>query len=149
MTKPRSKKETRKLIRSYTEKWKGLLWLREWDTHNRYVIGTLSVNGEPDERAAACTTVRWQYRSACIDYRIDSLLDVVPEELERIVAHELLHAVIAEMREWTSGDAMKHEERVVTWLAEAFMDANRAITGLHEENAKLHEAALAAQAAAV
>jgi Fe-S cluster biosynthesis and repair protein YggX len=107
----------KKKIQEIFEKWSYLLGLRWWDvslTLSKEKTDFLKDNGET---VLARTWADWRYMKATIliNYREIKLLD--PEEIEKIIVHELCHVLVNEMRE---GD-ITHEERVVTTLTNAFL----------------------------
>jgi hypothetical protein len=72
----------------------------------------------PDHPDALMTTVSdWRYMTATIRVSMDWLQHAPEKEIDRNILHELLHAVVCEMR---NGE-VDHEERVVTMLTNSFL----------------------------
>lgn len=90
------------------KKWVGQLWLGQWDVRT-----TWEWNGISDRQNAAATcTADWQYMHARIRFDVPYCSTLPPDELEVVVVHELLHAVVNEMQK----RGISHEERVVSHL---------------------------------
>lgn len=119
----------KKRVKKYLDKWIasiGLGWWKiniEWET----------VRSEEDDRGSCAAEARttWEYREATIVFYLEVVAGESDEELEYIVLHELMHVFVNEMREWqcataeTVYEAVRHEERVCTDLAKAFLWASR------------------------
>lgn len=96
-------------------KWTKLLGLELWDIAVELAPDT----GEADinlEAVAECMS-HWQYERATIRFLQEYVDSVDDACLERTVIHELLHCVLAEMRE----EGAKHEERTTVNLTRAFL----------------------------
>ncbi len=102
-----------KRITRLTAEWKKKLGLGDWTLH-------VSFEGSRGDMARACVLERhWEYRFAVIEFYTDTCKN--DDDLETHVVHELLHCVLAEME----CKRRKHEERVVTTLAEAFIELKK------------------------
>lgn len=72
------------------------------------------------------TSVSWAYLSAVISLNLAAFADLADEEeQERVIVHEACHILVHEMRAATRCNCeeydMRHEERVCTILAAAFL----------------------------
>jgi len=107
----------KKKIKEIFERWTYLLGLRWWDISLTFSKEKSYFYKDDGSRILAKTWSDWRYMKATIliNYREIKLLD--PEEIEKIIIHELCHVLVNEMRE---GD-ISHEERVVTTLTKAFL----------------------------
>jgi len=77
----------------------------------------------------------WEYKQCALIISVDAVKDYSDRELRSFLTHELLHAVLQEMREWGNGwesldgdskeykSKMKHEEHVVTMMTAGYMEA--------------------------
>ena len=59
----------------------------------------------------------WRYMTCTIYFNIPAMKSKTEDEIEKIIIHELCHALVNEMRE----GHIDHEERVVTTLTKAFL----------------------------
>ncbi len=66
--------------------------------------------------------IKWEYITADFHWNVRDMADVPDFLLDRIVRHEIAHALVREMREWADGgeNQLAHEERVVSKLAFVF-----------------------------
>lgn len=103
------KAKFRSKVTKYHDEWKNLLALSWWKHEIAFFDHMTNVDGTSP--LAECT-VNWQYQEYTININEYDLCKQDNVALKRIILHELLHVVVAEMRE---GD-LKHEERVVTLL---------------------------------
>lgn len=110
-------KAERKRIRTIAKRWRYPLGLDEWHMTTRYTQGNLIVDGTVSTGAVGCASVRWQYREAELDFNLEKTAKLTDEELEEIYVHEAMHVILNEMRD----EDIKHEERVASSLAFAFM----------------------------
>ena len=97
--------------------------------HVWYRDGT--TGSEPDSvvpirDSAARAEVHWEYVHVNFHWNLELISDETDEGLDRMVRHEIAHALINEMRMWgpsthrdeqARDEALKHEERVATELA--------------------------------
>lgn len=128
MTDKEFHKQKRRVKAAY-EKWHSPTGMGEWiGSHIWHRDGTC---GETDGiKYGAETTARayvsWEYITVCFHWNLESIANHNDDELDRIVRHEIAHALINEMRMYgppfhrddqAKEEAMKHEERVVTKLA--------------------------------
>jgi hypothetical protein len=72
----------------------------------------------------ARASVAWEYLHVTFHWNLSEIADKTDAELDRVVRHEICHALVNEMRmdpidmtRQHAADAMKHEERVVSTLA--------------------------------
>lgn len=105
----KSKKKFRKSVLGYHEKWKRLLALSWW--RSKVVFFNYLTNPDGSTFVASCD-VNWQYQDYTLNINEIDLRRRSNSTIERVVVHELLHAVVNEMRE----QGIKHEERVTTHL---------------------------------
>lgn len=115
-------------IERLADKWLQPLGLPWWSVKIEYSRET--IDRRTDGRCCvAQTMVDWHYLQATITFDMQAVADETDEDLERYFVHECCHILINEMREWApeqleaekAADAIKHEERVVTTLASAFI----------------------------
>lgn len=110
------KNVTHKLLR----KWKYLLFLNTWkiDSDIRDYI-----NGKEGYQTIATCDADWRYFEATVHFSHMKMKDMEEIEIEKIIIHELLHAVVNEMEY----NGMEHEERVVSHLSMimSWMDAHK------------------------
>jgi predicted aminopeptidase len=109
--------QLKKLIRKFTLKWRGKLWLGMWRINN-YYHDNLSASEHTRKGVdvvGACTT-DWRYLTADIDYGLKPMQTMTDNQIERIVVHELCHVVVNQMREPT----YDNEESVVSHMTAAW-----------------------------
>jgi len=112
----------RKRVRREMNKWRNLMGLGSWAFSYVYCREGLDV---PDGYAAEGRTClmrvnsAWEYCEAEIAISMPMMLETPDEELSRICIHEMMHVLVAELRE--GADDIRHEERVVTMLTKAAM----------------------------
>jgi hypothetical protein len=115
-------------IQTLSDKWivpLGLKWWRVNLEFNRDVTGDHG-NGRC---AVAETMVDWHYLLATITFNIPAVAEQADDELETMFVHECCHILVNEMRMWApknidadkNDEAMHHEERVASTLANAFI----------------------------
>lgn len=104
------------------DKWLDELGLNWWST--RFQWHRESPVAEHNEGVRFCIACRchadWQYLEATIQVYLPELEDLTDERIERIMVHEFCHMLVNELRD-VSDDWLKHEERVCTTLATAFL----------------------------
>jgi len=113
---------TKKRIKKYFEKWRYQLGINWWKvTLNYSRVPLEDVNGIKGPLATNETS--WQYGSVSLAFDCVALFPCSNEDVEDTVVHELLHAIVNEMRDFDRGrpDSIKHEERVVTNLTDAML----------------------------
>lgn len=94
------------------QKWTANLGLRYWKCTCKWY----RENFIPDhDQAIATCDANWKYLIVEASFCCDPIGRMADDELERVVVHELLHALVNEMRE----DGIEHEERVVSQLTNA------------------------------
>ena len=128
MTDKEYRKQKRRVELAYT-KWHIPAGLGDWIvSHAWHRDGTAGKqdNQPPQEHEpTARASVAWEYITVCFHWNLQSIADNSDAEVDRIVRHEICHALINEMRMWgprlhrdeqARDEAMKHEERVATRL---------------------------------
>ena len=101
----------KRLIKLTTE-WKKKLGLQDWTIH-------VSIEESRGDTARACVLERhWEYKYAVIEFYTRTMRNDDPADIEKHVVHELLHVVLSELE----CKKKKHEERVITTLAEAICE---------------------------
>lgn len=125
-------KTQRRRVQALLDKWLqplGLLW---WKIDVTWDKATICDDKGPDrEHCLAHVHVQWEYLQAAITFHLFKILDENDENLERIVVHELCHILVKEMRapiapsDEVNDEWRKHEERVVSALASAFLWTRR------------------------
>ncbi len=110
-------KRQRDRIKAVARKWRSTLGMYEWEIFTQYVDGDLLIDGTLSSTAAACANTIWEYKRATLKFNLKAVADMSDTELERVYIHEVMHVIVNEMRE----EDEKHEERVCTMLANAFM----------------------------
>ena len=104
----------------YVRKWDeplGLRWWRQAHEWCREPIGEASEGRFVGGRA----TVDWKYRLVTYQWYLPGLAKLLNDDIEETVVHEMMHVLVAEMRQWeNANDALDHEERCCTVLARAF-----------------------------
>lgn len=106
-------------VRAAFEKWILLLGLRYWQCdleHRRIPFPDKRDDGHVILAKCFC---KWQYRQVTVEYSAFDMAKMNKEEVERVIVHELCHALVNEMRE--SDEDGKHEESVVSGLTSAFI----------------------------
>lgn len=114
-------------IEHFSDKWLkplGLLsWWRLHFCYDRAVFDT----SEHSIGCVAFTKVSWEYLEATITFALPGVEKLNDEELEYVFVHECMHILVAEMRDLLQHNGtsevmlIKHEERVCTTLALAFI----------------------------
>lgn len=110
MTTTRTSKQLIDVIRKYIKKWKTNLFLGSWRI-NFNVRDYLKTGDDGFGTIATCDS-SWQYFEATLNFSLEKMANMEEKDIEGVVVHELLHAVVNEMRE----EDIKHEERVVSQL---------------------------------
>lgn len=115
------KREARAVVKATIKRWKPLLGLGAWEIVVHF-IGEDAVppryRGEEghDYMPLMWIEPEWEYMHACITVVVPRITGYDAESIAAFVRHELLHAVVNEMRV----DDVRHEERVVSTLEHAF-----------------------------
>ncbi len=119
-----------KVLKIYNS-WKNELGLRDWAIRLHFERDV------PEESTPfvvlGLTSASWAYKIAEVTFKLENFKDRTDYEIEEIVVHELCHILVCEMRTTVGSrelaDEMnRHEERVATQLARAFIwtrDAGR------------------------
>ncbi len=114
--------EQKARVEALVERWLGTLGLRWWRTEIVYCRKWITDDqGEPDLDSHARTRVHWQYLDAEMQWNMPRLHELSDEQLELIFVHECMHILVNEMRDDKADELPKHEERVATLLAKAFL----------------------------
>lgn len=102
-------------VRRAAGKWHRALGLGTWK-----VIYVYDREGTLENRKAQgeCTS-DWRYKEARITINMPRVAGLTDGELEQLVVHEQVHALVNEMHEATD-EGRAHEERVVSDLTAAF-----------------------------
>jgi hypothetical protein len=112
-------KRQKKRVQKYLRHWKILLGLGVWRIDVEWYDGRLTeTRGGHDSRdtVLADIHVSWEYLKATMRVNIEAVSKLSDEQLEEVIIHELLHAVVNEMRNFSADDGIYHEERVVSTL---------------------------------
>ena len=130
MAQPEEPKELTQKFRCQLllEQWIRILGLGYWDIVVEYVEGYSKAR----QNLLAMVETHWEYQSAYITVYLSQVAYRSDEELEHDLVHELCHVLVNEMREEDLDD--KHEERVATSLASAFLWTWKAGAGKLEVN---------------
>jgi hypothetical protein len=127
------------------DKWIQPLGLRWWRVNFAYSDQPLKSDAPDGRTCFAQAMVDWEYLNATITFDMQAVADEKDDEqLEQTFVHECCHILVNEMRMWADSEmpsekhheAMKHEERVVTQLANAFIWAYEAGIKAAKQNVK-------------
>lgn len=118
-------KQQKKRITPLVREWRERLGLTNWNLTHHYHDGTFHLDdGSNSDQAVGACFSRWQYQTIKLDFNAQQTARFDDDELREIVIHELMHAMVNEMRdpytEWTK-ERSAHEERVVTMLTNAII----------------------------
>lgn len=91
--------------------WKSRLYLNNWDIDVMYDWNGIKPIQQGLEPCGTCDA-DWKYMQATLHFGIPMCSVLSHDNLERVVIHELLHAIVNEMRQ----NGIEHEERVVSHL---------------------------------
>lgn len=108
-------KRIKKLIRKHLKWWVYWLGLTHWNIALKFCKSSTEDGGV--KLAGAHVDTLWEYQRATIEFYINDLTHLVEREIESLIVHELIHIMVNEMYE----SGVKHEERVVTTLENAFL----------------------------
>lgn len=122
-------REQKKRVQKYLDKWITPLGLRWWKIDVVWDRATHCDSDPPggSEHCAAHVKCRWEYLEATVTFHLLQLIEQKDDDLEKVIVHELCHVLVNEMRapiapnDETHAEWMKHEERVVSTLACAFI----------------------------
>lgn len=108
-------------IKPLVEKWITPLGLKWWrKIHFDYARH----RKDSENSCVADTEVSWEYCEATVTFYVPTIntKEIDDAELEYFIIHEYMHVLVKEMR-WQddNADNRRHEERVCTQLAQAFM----------------------------
>lgn len=123
------------LIDRLVDVWQERLRLGYWGIHCYYYrSGAAFIREAPEgatkDTSAMCQSL-WQYLTANLYFNVEKMVDTGDsEDWERIVIHEMTHAVVDELyhsgkaqdgnTEYEKDEWAAHNERVVTHLADSF-----------------------------
>jgi hypothetical protein len=128
-------------LKKLIDKWVKPIGLGWWNVQFAYSREPLDLGphiaNTGTEQCVAKTHAHWQYLDALIEWNMQRIEEMDDEDLERAFVHELCHVFVNEMRMWGNAEmetekadeAIRHEERVVTQLTNAFLWTRRAGTG--------------------
>lgn len=117
----------KKRLKTLQDKWVAPLGLRWWKVTFSYSREPLKSDATDGRTCLAQTMVDWEYLNATITFDMQCIAGESDDDLEKTFVHECMHVFVHEMRMWAGPElthekqeeAMKHEERVVTQLANA------------------------------
>lgn len=111
-------KRQKKRVLKHLRHWKVMLGLGVWRIDTEWYDGRLPETRGGDDRniVLADMHVSWEYLKATMRVNVEAVAALSDERLEEVIIHELLHAVINEMRNYSADDGIYHEERVVSTL---------------------------------
>lgn len=105
-------------VKAAVERWHEPLGLRLWQRVDvGYYREPLTNDKGKTLTAAADCHADWKYLCASLRFCLPKTADWDDEQVDYIVRHEMLHALVNEMRADEGHDDIDHEERVVTQLA--------------------------------
>lgn len=134
--------------------WSERLRLQDWSiSFNGFRDGIPDDRKNPGSDAIMVICCLWQYKSATIDLDAPKILeflnDLDEDAIQKSILHELLHAVVHEMRPDQCGaftesmdddiplHQIKHEERVVEHLTEVIWQAYNGVPTVSVVDASL------------
>lgn len=111
-------KRQKKRIQKCLRHWKILLGLGVWRIDIEWYDGRLTETrtNDPHSTVLADIHVSWEYLKATMRVNVEAVSKLDDEQLDELIIHELLHAVVNEMRNYSADDGIYHEERVVSTL---------------------------------
>lgn len=124
----------KKRLKALQEKWVTDLGLRWWHVTFSYSREPLKSDAAEGRTCLAQTMVDWEYLNATVTFDMQAIVNEADDDLEKTFVHECMHIFVHEMRMWAGPEvtyekkeeALKHEERVVTQLANAVIWARKA-----------------------
>ena|ERR1035437_4234764 len=128
MTDKEYRTQKARVLKTYA-KWQSPSGMGGWIvSHIWYRDGTAGEDGTPAPSGGVVTaraSVAWEYCRVTFHWNLQVIATDSNGDLDRIVRHEICHALVNEMRMWApstmseekSDEAMKHEEHTVTCLA--------------------------------
>lgn len=128
MTDPDYRKQKARLTRFF-RKWANCTGMGGWIVNHHWHRGGLETSSREDAAAGyvcqARTHVQWQYLTIDFHWNVRDSAALPDYVLDRVVRHEIAHALVNEMRELgrdsNQETRMAHEERVVTQLASVLL----------------------------
>lgn len=114
-------KRIKKKLEKYFHRWTYRLGLDNWERH-LYLLSRKkdikrTFKKEHHENAIAYINCDWRYMLLSIYINTNKAKGLTNYKLEKIIIHELFHAIVNEMR----NNDLSHEERVVTNLTNAVL----------------------------
>lgn len=110
-----------KKLKQICNKWIYRLGLKWWEVELNFVIDKAEAykmfGYDQESVVVARSFPDWRYMTCRIYFNFPAMKSKSEIEVEKIVIHELCHALVNEMRE----EGLEHEERVVTTLTKAFL----------------------------
>lgn len=131
MNKKEFNKQKRR-VEGFIKKWSVPLWLGWWhidylwyDSDEEYDKDRplIIVDQNGPRRGLMYCNARWEYNRATIGVNLPCASTQTDDELEEAVVHEFCHILVNETRE--EDENWRHEERVVSTLARAFMTVRK------------------------
>lgn len=113
----------KKRIKKLIDEWVTPLGLRWW--HLDFLYRDYSKQRDDRDITLFDVSVLWEYKQATISCYLPDLVDIKDSDLENHFVHEMCHILVAEMQAPTTPEYIKHVERVVTTMAEAFVWTKR------------------------
>jgi predicted metal-dependent peptidase len=114
-------KRTKKKLIKYFHLWTFRLGLDNWERH-LYLLSRKkdikrTFKKEGHKNAIAYINSDWHYMYLSIYINMNYVKGLTNYKLQKLILHELFHAIVNEMRETNP----KHEERVATYLTNAMI----------------------------
>lgn len=112
-------------LRALFWKWETILGLRLWQRVDLIFdreFFSEERTGHP-HNCVAYADASWEYLKGSVTFSLPKLIDLDDDELDYVVRHEFAHLLVNQMREYDGSrhkETVKHEEMVVTRLAQAF-----------------------------
>lgn len=114
--------QQKKRIEELAGKWLAPLHLDKWDV--KFVLRYDAEEYLDDVKVAMSVHCQWQYMVAEVYVNLEEIIPLSDKELEEAFLHEMGHVFLNEMREWSKKN-VRHEERVATHLARAFLAVSK------------------------
>jgi hypothetical protein len=108
-------KRIRKYIPRILDEWQPQLGLTDWTV----TITLVKKPANGSETAAGVCYAQWEYKLVEIELVKKHIRNMDYKDLEEVMIHELLHAVVSPMQDQNTDE--KHKELVVTNLTNAFL----------------------------
>ena len=85
-------------IRAVAKRWKDTIALGAWKIDFTYHDGPYVIDGAMNSEAVGSCLARWQYQTAHLEFNTQETAALEDAALEEYVVHELVHALVNEMR---------------------------------------------------